>query len=82
MEELGVLFILENMAFVGIGVFVLVGRALRGRKERRQDAEQTRAVDASGQHQVADLREEMTQMREMMADIVLTLDQDRLPPKL
>jgi len=63
------LFILEHLALVGIGFSVLIGRLLRTRKERRD--EMNSALRATDRQQVAEMREEMTQLREMMADLLI-----------
>jgi|SaaInl4_135m_RNA_FD_contig_31_944554_length_805_multi_6_in_0_out_0_2 hypothetical protein len=38
--------------------------------------------DEEHQVELSDVLRELASMREMMADMVLTLDQDRLPPRL
>ncbi len=79
-EALAAMFILENLALVGVSGIVLTVRMLRERREKREAAEQNRALDADGKQQIADMREEMTQMREMMADFLLDMQTDRRPP--
>ncbi len=70
------LFILEHLALVGIGFSVLIGRMLRVRKERRD--EDVVALRGGDRQQLADMREEMTQLREMMADLLIDTH-DRRP---
>lgn len=79
-EALAIMFIFENIAFVGIGFVVLMVRMLRDRKEKRREEEQNRALDTGAQQQIADMRDEMTQMREMMADFLLDMHASRAAP--
>ena len=69
------LFILEHLALVSVGFVVLMARMSRARKEKRQD--ETRSLRGDEQRQVADMRAEMTQMREMMADLLLDMESRR-----
>ena len=69
------LFILEHLALVSVGFVVLMARMSRARKVKRQD--ETRSLHGDEQRQVADMRAEMTQMREMMADFLLDMESER-----
>ena len=79
MEEfLAVMFLLENMTFVTVGFIVLMVRLWRGRQEKRLEEEQSRSLNADDQQrQISDMRDEMTQMREMMADFLLDMRPQR-----
>ena len=81
MEEfLAVMFLLENMTFVTVGFIVLMVRLWRGRQEKRLEEEQSRSLNADDQQrQISDMRDEMTQMREMMADFLLDMRPQRRP---
>ena len=81
MEEfLAVMFLLENMTFVTVGFIVLMVRLWRGRQEKRLEEEQSRSLNADDQQrQISDMRDEMTQMREMMADFLLDMHSERRP---
>ncbi|MBT5532678.1 hypothetical protein HOK31_06420 [Candidatus Poribacteria bacterium] len=70
MEDLlAVLFIFENMTLVGAGLVLLTVHLLRARKERRVK-EDGSVSGGDSQGEIADMRADLTQMREMMADVL------------
>jgi hypothetical protein len=69
------LFVLEHLALVTAGFVVLLVRMSRTRKTKRE--EEDRALHGDEQRQVADMRAEMTQMRELMADFLLDMEPER-----
>ena len=72
MEEfLAVLFILENITFVGVGFFILMTRLRRDRKEKRREEEAGALGGSEAREESAGVRDEIAQLREMMADILL-----------
>jgi len=76
-EFLAVLFLLENTLFVLGGFTVLMVRLLRKRAEKRQEEESRTSLADDQQQQITDMRDEMTQMREMMADFLLDMHAER-----
>jgi hypothetical protein len=79
-EFLAVMFLLENMTFVTVGFIVLMVRLWRGRQEKRLEEEQNRSLNVDDQQrQISDMRDEMTQMREMMADFLLDMHSQQRP---
>ncbi len=79
-EPLAVLFLLENMTFGAVALIVLTARLWRDRADRRREEEQNRSLNADDQQrQISDMRDEMTQMREMMADFLLDMRPQRRP---
>ena len=77
-DPLAALFLLENMALGAVALIVLTARLWRDRRDKRLEEEQNRSLHANDQQrQISDMRDEMTQMREMMADFLLDMRPQR-----
>jgi hypothetical protein len=76
-DFLAVMFLLENALFIAGGFTVLMVRLLRKRAEKKLEEEESRVLSADGQQQIAEMKGEITQMREMMADFLLDMHAER-----
>ncbi len=65
-ESMLVVLAMVNMGCALAGFAALMARALRGRSTPRRESLQ----GEDPQRQIADMRDEMTQMRDMMADLL------------
>ncbi len=71
-EALLLVFILEHLVVGGIVAIVILTRWARERRERADEGDAV-AQAADAQRQIASVHDEMTQMREMMAELLLDM---------